>query len=73
MVNAKVELLHDWKTANNARRVAALEDEAALAAPVDVDSATPQPANEDAPAMSGVSTADLDAEFERLVMSPVRP
>ena len=65
VANIKCELLHDWRTANDGRRRAAMEDEATLLAPVD-----------GAEGASGSSTleeeeaTDLDAEFERLVASP---
>ena len=76
--NVKLELLHDWTTANRARRAAVLEDDAILASDTPVrgvaaadDAAAGQPQHH-----VGGATAfpadELDAEFERLVGSPCR-
>ena len=70
VANVKCEMLHDWRTANGARRAAAMEDEATLA-PVDdagLGGGGTAAADEDA-----VEADDLDAEFERLVASPTPP
>ena len=71
VANVKCELLHDWRTANGARRAAALEEEASLA-PV-ADEADPASSFDQVAGgaeASGVDADDLDAEFERLVSSP---
>lgn len=56
VVNIKCELLHDWSTANQARREATMQDETTLSS----EETSMSPAQID---------ADLDAEFERLVNS----
>lgn len=79
--NIKCELLHDWRSANNTRRTAALEDEAILADEPDADAPTfpnegsmvrdtPGHVPESPSPAQAILTADLDAEFERLVGSP---
>ena len=72
----KCEMLHDWRTANGARRDAVLEEERTLApadgqagdAPGDDDGAEHAAAAQADTHNGGVD--DLDAEFERLVASP---
>ena len=64
VANVKCELLHDWRTANGARREAAMEEEATLAPDEDLAGGASGGGEE-----SG-ATDDLDAEFERLVASP---
>ena len=83
VANIKCELLHDWHTANDARRRAVMEEEAALApelpspAPRTRLATAPDDGDgDDVDALAGARTAyatmpldDLDAEFERLVTS----
>ena len=68
VANVKCDLLHDWRTANGARRAAALEDEATLA--LEPEAGEADAAGGSAQAES-VAVDDLDAEFERLVSSPI--
>ena len=71
VANVKCELLHDWRTANGARRAAALEEEASLAPVADeADASTSFDQIAGGAEASGVDADDLDAEFERLVGSP---
>ena len=71
VANVKCELLHDWRTANGARRAAALEEEASLAPVADEsDASTSFDQIAGGAEASGVDADDLDAEFERLVGSP---
>lgn len=70
VANVKCELLHDWRTANGARRAVAMEEEATLAfAEGDEAGGSSDDPLADAPS-DAVPEADLDAEFERLVSSP---
>lgn len=72
VANVKCEMLHDWRTANGARRAAAMEDEATLAL-ADGEGAEAQPANAEQDTSAADDDLDLDAEFERLVSSPSPP
>ena len=68
VANIKCELCHDWTGANQARREvveAVASDEALLAADPDSPSTKGSGAGR-----AGPRDADLDAEFDRLVMSP---
>ena len=64
VANVKCELLHDWRTANGARRAAVMEDESMLSL------GDSEERGEAADPDSGFDPSDLDAEFERLVSSP---
>ena len=68
MANIKCEMLHDWRTANGARRAAAMEDEATLAPMegAEIAGGDAGAANED----EALNAEDIDDEFERLVASP---
>ena len=65
----KCDLLHDWRSANGARRDAVLEEEAALA-PVEQQQQPEQQEQQQQPVVEEDTVEDLDAEFERLIASP---
>ena len=70
VANIKCDLLHDWRTANGARRAAAMEDDATLSI-ADVDAIRAE-ANHGPEEAAEETMDDLDAEFERLVSSPTK-
>jgi hypothetical protein len=79
VANVKCDLLHDWRTANGAKREAILDDEATLAPLADAASPPRGGAAAGGSETGGVAAAgaadgatadDLDAEFERLVAAP---
>jgi len=73
VANVKCEMLHDWRTANGARRTVALEEERTLA-PVEGEEELSSAPGGDGTAQSEAAATeavdDLDAEFERLVGTP---